>query len=135
MFRLERRMTLAARPGGFGENSKRRAAKTISIGVAEAIWLGLIGPLFVLWAISSSVRQSEGWSASSSSGCVSFGRGGAFAMALPQAPIAEPRLKTQTLRASASAGAGATARQQRMISEAQQFAGSGAALRPISMTW
>jgi hypothetical protein len=76
MFRLEPQMTLAARAGGFGENSKRRAAKTISIGVAEAIWLGLIGALFVLWAISSSVRQSEGWSASSSSGCVSFGRGG-----------------------------------------------------------
>lgn len=76
MFHLEPRMTLAARAGGIGENSKRRAAKTISIGVAEAIWLGLIGALFVLWAISSTVRRSEGWSASSSSGCVSFGRGG-----------------------------------------------------------
>ena len=104
MFSLPLRLTPSAHAIGVEGNTRPRAARTVTIGAAEAFWLALIAALFVSWAMSPSANQSRGLTGSSSAcafrgkagvicsgsasaaqqvitesdSCISFGRGGRY---------------------------------------------------------
>ena len=75
MFSLPLRLTPGAHPIGFERNTRPRAARTVTIGAAEAFWLALIAVLFVSWAMSPSANQSRGLTGSSP-GCAFTGKAG-----------------------------------------------------------
>jgi hypothetical protein len=72
-------LPLRLAPRAYANGAERiaglRAARTVAIGAAEALWLALIAALFFAWAMSPNANQSRGLTGASP-GCVFMGKAG-----------------------------------------------------------